>query len=104
MPNLKICIAQMNSVVGDLNGNTENIIEFVRQAKLLNVDLLVFPELALTGSPLKRLLLKRQFIKNNVDCLQHIIENSTGIALILGFVDYYKGFVYNSELMVKYQH
>ncbi len=100
MPSFKIGLAQMNSVVGDLNGNTERIVEFVRQAKLLKVDLLVFPELALTGSPPERLLLKRQFIKNNIDCLQHIIENSMGIALILGFVDYYNDFVYNSAAVV----
>lgn len=100
MPSLKIGLAQMNSVVGDLNCNTERIVEFVRQAKLLKVDLLVFPELALTGSPPERLLLKRQFIKSNIDCLQHIIENSVGIALILGFVDYYNDFVYNSAAVV----
>ena len=100
MLSLKIGLAQMNSVVGDLNGNTEKIVDFIRQAKLLNVDLLVFPELALTGSPPERLLLKRQFISNNIVCLQHIIENSMGIALILGFVDYYNGFVYNSAAVV----
>ncbi len=100
MLSLKIGLAQMNSVVGDLNGNTEKIIEFVRQAKLLKVDLLVFPELALTGSPPDKLLLKRQFIKNNIDYLQHITESSMGMALILGFVDYYNGFVYNSAAVI----
>ena len=97
---LRLGLAQINSVVGDLNGNTERIMEFVRKAKSLKVDLLVFPELSLTGSPPERLLLNRQFIKNNIDCLQRIIQGSQGITLILGFADYYDGSVYNAAAVI----
>jgi NAD+ synthase (glutamine-hydrolysing) len=93
---LRLGLAQINSVVGDLSGNTERIIEFIHKAKSMKVDLLVFPELALTGSPPERLLLNRQFIKNNIDCLQCIVQESQGITLVIGFADYYNGSVYNA--------
>ncbi len=97
---LRLGLAQINSVVGDLNGNTKKIMEFVRKAKSMKVDLLVFPELALTGSPPEGLLLNRQFIKHNIDCLKRIIRDTEGIALILGFADYYNGSVYNAAAVV----
>lgn len=100
MRSLRLGLAQINSVVGDLNGNTEKIMEFVRKAELLEVDLLVFPELAITGSPPEGLLLNRQFIKQNIDCLKRIIRDTEGIALILGFADYYNGSVYNAAAVV----
>ena len=97
---LRLGIAQINSVVGDLTGNTEKIMEFVRKAKLLEVDVLVFPELALTGSPPEGLLLNRQFIKNNINSLQRIIQCSKGIALIIGFADHYNSSIYNAAAVI----
>jgi NAD+ synthase (glutamine-hydrolysing) len=59
----------------------------IDQAKSLGVDLLTFPELAITGYPPEDLLLKPQFIKQNRKCLDKIIERSSGIAIVVGFVD-----------------
>jgi NAD+ synthase (glutamine-hydrolysing) len=61
--NIRVGIAQINSTVGDLSGNTKKIIESIDQAKSLGVDLLTLPELAITGYPPEDLLLKPQFIK-----------------------------------------
>jgi len=80
-------IAQVNSTVGDLTGNTRKIVEFIDLAKSLGVDLLTFPELAITGYPPEDLLLKPQFIKKNRESLDKIIEHSSGIAVVVGFVD-----------------
>jgi NAD+ synthase (glutamine-hydrolysing) len=85
--NIRFGIAQINSTVGDLSGNTRKIVEFIDRAKSLGVDLLTFPELAITGYPPEDLLLKPQFIKQNRESLNKIIEHSSGIAVVIGFVD-----------------
>ncbi|MGA2670603.1 MAG: NAD+ synthase [Dehalococcoidia bacterium] len=87
MHNIRFGIAQINSTVGDLSGNTRKIVEFIDRAKSLGVDLLTFPELAITGYPPEDLLLKPQFIKQNRESLNKIIEHSSGIAVVIGFVD-----------------
>ena len=87
MSNIRFAIAQINSTVGDLSGNTKKIAEFTDRAKSLGVDLLTFPELAITGYPPEDLLLKPQFIKQNRQCLDRIIEHTSGMALVVGFVD-----------------
>jgi NAD+ synthase (glutamine-hydrolysing) len=80
-------MAQINSTVGDLSGNTEKIIRFIDEARSLGVDLLTFPELAMTGYPPEDLLLKPQFIKQNRESLNKIIEHSSDMSVVVGFVD-----------------
>jgi NAD+ synthase (glutamine-hydrolysing) len=63
------------------------MVEFIDRAKSLGVDLLTFPELAITGYPPEDLLLKPQFIKQNRESLDKMIEHSSGIAVVVGFVD-----------------
>jgi NAD+ synthase (glutamine-hydrolysing) len=84
---IRIGIAQINSTVGDLSGNTEKIIRFIDEARSLGVDLLTFPELAMTGYPPEDLLLKPQFIKQNRESLNKIIEHSSDMSVVVGFVD-----------------
>ncbi len=87
MHNIRIGIAQINSTVGDLTGNTKKIVGSIDQAKSLGVDLVTFPELAITGYPPEDLLLKPQFIKQNRESLNKIIDHSSGIVVVVGFVD-----------------
>ncbi|OGN98242.1 MAG: NAD+ synthase [Chloroflexi bacterium RBG_13_51_36] len=87
MHNIRFAVAQINSTVGDFSGNTRKIMESIDRAKSLGVDLLTFPELAITGYPPEDLLLKPQFIKQNKECLDDITEHSADIALVVGFVD-----------------
>src|SRR4030042_3008102 len=96
---IRVGIAQINSTVGDLSGNTNKIMGFIDQAKSLAVDLLTFPELAITGYPPEDLLLKPQFISQNKECLDRIIEHSSGIAIVVGFVDS-AGDIYNAAAVV----
>jgi NAD+ synthase (glutamine-hydrolysing) len=84
---IRIGMAQINSTVGDLHGNTKKIKQSIDEARALGVDLLTFPELAITGYPPEDLLLKPHFVKQNRECLEEIIGYSSDIALILGFVD-----------------
>lgn len=95
MHSIRVGIAQINSTVGDLSGNTRKIMESIDQAKSLGVDLLTFPELAITGYPPEDLLLKPQFIRQNRESLNKIIEHCSDIAVVVGFVDS-DGDIYNA--------
>jgi NAD+ synthase (glutamine-hydrolysing) len=97
--NIRFGIAQINSTVGDLSGNTRKIVEFIDRAKSLGVDLLTFPELAITGYPPEDLLLKPQFIKQNRESLDKIIKHSSGITIVVGFVDS-DGDIYNAAAVI----
>ena len=68
MNTLRLALAQINPTVGDLSGNTEKILEYVRKARRARADIALFPELALTGYPPEDLLLKPQFISDNLPC------------------------------------
>ncbi|MCD6391415.1 MAG: NAD+ synthase [Dehalococcoidia bacterium] len=96
---IRVGIAQINSTVGDLNGNTKKIMQSIDQAKSLGVNLLTFPELAITGYPPEDLLLKSQFIKQNTESLNKIIEYSSDIAVVVGFVDS-DGDIYNAAAVI----
>jgi NAD+ synthase (glutamine-hydrolysing) len=85
---LRAAMAQINPVVGDLDGNLKKIVRWIRKARKAGVQLLTFPELALTGYPPKDLLLKPSFIQQNLDCVQKIVPETKGLCVILGFVDY----------------
>jgi len=96
---IRVGIAQINSTVGDLSGNTKKIMQSIDQAKSLGVDLLTFPELAITGYPPEDLLLKPQFIKQNRESLNKIIEHTSGIVVVVGFVDS-DGDIYNAAAVI----
>ena len=65
MRRLRIGMAQINTTVGDFKGNTQRILG-AAEARSLGVDLLTFPELAVCGYPPEDLLLKPQFIEENL--------------------------------------
>ena len=84
---MKIALAQINSTVGDIKGNTDKIIEYIAKAKAMKVDLVVFPELCICGYPPKDLLLKKDFLKEIQKNLQRIVKSSKGISVIVGTVE-----------------
>ncbi|MEK6698519.1 MAG: NAD+ synthase [Nitrospirota bacterium] len=87
MRTLRISMAQINPTVGDLAGNRDKIIDSIGRAKKQGADLVVFPELAVTGYPPEDLVLKPQFVKGNLRTLQEIKKATRGITAIVGFVD-----------------
>ncbi len=93
-------MAQINCTVGDLAGNTEKIIRYTEKAQELCVDVLSFPEMAITGYPPEDLLLKRDFIDENLKYLD-IIKNKTGnICVVVGFVNR-KKWIYNAAAVIQ---
>jgi NAD+ synthase (glutamine-hydrolysing) len=87
MRTLRVAMAQINVTVGDLDGNTAKIVEYIDQARSLSADLVAFPELAITGYPPEDLLFKSQFIHDNIAKMRQIVEASRGITVVVGFVD-----------------
>jgi NAD+ synthase (glutamine-hydrolysing) len=84
---LRVALAQINSTVGDLDGNAEAIRRCLDRARAEQADLIAFPELAVTGYPPEDLLLKRQFIEDSRGVLESLAPYTEGIAAVIGFVD-----------------
>jgi len=84
---LRIAMAQINSSVGDFEGNKRKIIDCIDQAKSIKTDIIAFPELAITGYPPQDLLFNTKFIETNLEVLDGIVTESNDITAIIGFVD-----------------
>ena len=67
-------LAQINPVVGDLEGNAKKILNIADKASSDSVDLIITPELSLWGYPPKDLLLKRDLVKNQYQILDHLAK------------------------------
>ncbi len=101
MNTLRLALAQINPTVGDLSGNAEKILEYVIKARRAKADIAVFPELALTGYPPEDLLLKPQFISDNIAAMEKISRAISGIAVVAGFVDRGKNNeIYNAAAVI----
>jgi NAD+ synthase (glutamine-hydrolysing) len=87
MQTLRLGLGQVNSTVGDLAGNVERMIHAVEQARRSSVDLLAFPELAVTGYPPEDLLLKPGFLRDAQRALDELAKACTGLVAVVGFTD-----------------
>ena len=87
MPRLRVALCQLNTVVGDLDGNVQRIIQGLEQAEAAGCDLAAFPELAITGYPPEDLVLKPGFVADNELALQKVAARTGRCAAIVGFVD-----------------
>ena len=87
---LKISLGQINPKTGDIDGNASKIIRGIELARSDNADLVVFPEMCLTGYCLdEKLLINLQFLRANRDTLmKRIAPACQGIAAVLGFIDF----------------
>jgi len=93
---MRIAMAQINTTVGDSEGNIEKIKEYISNAKKNKADLVIFPELAITGYPPQDLLLENAFVKRNKELLEELISHNGDVAGIIGFVDYKGKNLYNA--------
>ncbi len=81
---MRIALAQINPVVGDLDGNRERILAGLAEARDAGADLALFPELAVTGYPPEDLLLRPGFLRAARASLDAIAAETTGIAALVG--------------------
>lgn len=84
---IRLALCQINPTVGDLEGNAKKIVDFIEDAKKCSPDIVVFPELAITGYPPEDLLLKPQFIEDNLRALEYVKEHVEDFVAIVGVVD-----------------
>ncbi len=85
---MRIALAQINNTVGDLSGNAAKILEFSKQAEHAGAEVVVFPELALTGYPPRDLVEKDSFLDRTHETLLKIAAESSDrkVAMIVGYV------------------
>ena len=84
---LRVALGQLNPTVGDLSGNARRMAQWIDRARGEACDLVVFPELALTGYPPEDLVLKPSFVRDNIRYRDQLVAAGKGIAVIGGFVD-----------------
>jgi NAD+ synthase (glutamine-hydrolysing) len=85
---VRIALGQIDTTVGDLERNVATMAEWAARATELGADLVCFPELAITGYPPEDLVLRPEFVRDNLDALEHLAElTAGGCAVLTGFVD-----------------
>jgi len=98
--NLRIAMAQINCTVGDLKGNLRKITEYIAKAQLAGADIVVFPELAITGYPPEDLLLKPKFVEDNIMALKELTRIVRDTVVVVGFVDKKGDSIYNAAAVL----
>ncbi|HEU5421831.1 MAG TPA: NAD+ synthase [Streptosporangiaceae bacterium] len=92
MPQLRIALAQVNATVGDLAGNSDQVLEATRRAAAHGARVVVFPEMMLTGYPVEDLALRASFVEASVAALHALAARLAGaglggIAVVVGYLD-----------------
>ena len=84
---LRVALGQVNVTVGDLEGNVSKILDYTSRARDMEAHVVAFPELAIPGYPPEDLLLKPQFIEENLEAIHYLASRVEGITVVVGFVD-----------------
>ena len=99
---LKVVLAQLNLLVGDIDGNTDRVIAAARQASAeFSADLIAFPELALTGYPPEDLLLRPSLQIRVKKALEKILQANLSIVMVVGYPQQLDGKLYNTLAIIK---
>ncbi len=101
MNSLRIALAQINTTVGDLEGNRDKILQHMNTARDLGCDIVSLPEMSITGYPPEDLVLRKHFIQDQKDILKDIAGETKDILALIGFVDADKDYLYNAAAAVK---
>ena len=96
MNGVRVALMQINTIVGGLKENSEKITFCIEKAKAKDADIVVFPELAVTGYPPEDLVLKPHFVKENIGYLNKIARSVEDIVVVVGFISRNERGIYNS--------
>jgi NAD+ synthase (glutamine-hydrolysing) len=107
---IRVAMAQLNLMVGDIPGNTQRVIDVARQARdELKADLVLYPELTLSAYPPEDLLLRPSLELRIQQALDRLCQEVSGITLVVGYPRYRKGSLFNmmgvirdGEILVEY--
>src|SRR5881392_1188991 len=92
---MRLALAQINTTVGDLDGNSERILSVIGEAKSSGADLVLLPELAVTGYPPEDLLLRPGFVRAADESLRDLARDTRGLTALVGF-PHFDGDLYNA--------
>jgi NAD+ synthase (glutamine-hydrolysing) len=81
---MRLALAQINSVVGDIDGNAVRIVDWLGRARAENADVVLFPELAVTGYPPEDLLLRPGFVRAARRAVDGIAKETRGVTVLVG--------------------
>ncbi len=98
---MKIAIAQMNAMVGDIQGNTNKILAVAEEAYQNGATLLITPELALCGYPPEDLLYRKDFNQANVKALQQLCDALPNISLLIGHPHLQNEQLFNAASLIR---
>ncbi len=101
MPMIRVGQAQINPTVGAFSANVEKIIEFIERGRAQGADIVTFPELCVCGYPPEDLLLKRSFLKDNLNAIEKIREQATDITVVVGYTQYFEGKLFNAAAILQ---
>jgi NAD+ synthase (glutamine-hydrolysing) len=98
---LRVVMAQLDFLVGDIPGNTRKVIEAAQRAEReLGADIVVFPELCLTGYPPEDLLLRASMDLRMAEALEALTSETLGPAIVVGAPVRHEGLLYNAALVI----
>jgi NAD+ synthase (glutamine-hydrolysing) len=96
---VRLALCQTNATVGDIDGNARRIAAGIAQARAAGAELVLFPELALTGYPPEDLLLREHFLTDTGTALHALAQEATGIVAVVGFPERAQS-VYNAAAVL----
>ncbi len=97
---LRLALAQINTIVGGFSHNADRIGAALKEAKQHQADVVLFPELTLTGYPPEDLLLKEKFIRENTAALKRLVPKTKGITAVVGYVEAEGKTLYNAAALL----
>jgi NAD+ synthase (glutamine-hydrolysing) len=100
---VRVALGQLNTTVGDLDGNVARMVEWTARAAEQDADLICFPELAITGYPPEDLVLRPSFVEDNLAALDALAVSTAGssCAVMVGFVDRSERGLHNAAAMIR---
>jgi NAD+ synthase (glutamine-hydrolysing) len=100
---VRIALGQLNTTVGDLDGNVARMVEWTNRAADAGADVICFPELAITGYPPEDLVLRPTFVQDNLAALDTLAASTAGssCAVMVGFVDRSDLGLYNAAAVIR---
>jgi NAD+ synthase (glutamine-hydrolysing) len=99
---VRVALGQIDPTVGDLAGNVERMVEMAGRASASRADVVCFPELAITGYPPEDLVLRPEFVEDNLAALEELARRTAdGCAILTGFVDRTPSGLHNAAALLR---